>query len=123
MSELEQEPAAPTFRVAHRMVGDAAVVAVYGEIDGETAELLAAAVREGLQRTRAPFCVLDLTDVDYLGGAGLKALAASNGEAEKRREPLRVVVDSNRPVIRPIEITGLEEVLALYHSVEDALAG
>lgn len=105
------------------MVGDAAVVAVYGEIDGETAELLAAAVREGLQRTRAPFCVLDLTDVDYLGGAGLKALAASNGEAEKRREPLRVVVDSNRPVIRPIEITGLEEVLALYHSVEDALAG
>ncbi len=105
------------------MIGAAAVVAIHGEVDGDTAALLAVAVREGLDRTQAAFCVLDLTEVDYLGGAGLQTLAATSREAENRREPLRVVVDSNRPVIRPLELTGLEEVLALYHSVEDALAG
>jgi anti-sigma B factor antagonist len=31
------------------------------------------------------------------------------------------VVDHARPVIRPIQITGLDEVLALFNSVEDAL--
>ncbi|MEV6277859.1 anti-sigma factor antagonist [Nocardia sp. NPDC051832] len=120
MSE-QQESAEPSFRVEHRMVGDAAVVAIFGEVDADTAPLLAEAVREGLDRTRAPFCVLDLTNVDYLGGAGLQTLAKTRHEAERRREPLRVVVDANRPVIRPLEITGLEEVLALYHSVDEAL--
>ena len=45
----------------------------------------------------------------------------ATGRAEARAEPLLVVVDSNRPVIRPIEITGLDKVLRLYHSVEEAL--
>jgi anti-sigma B factor antagonist len=31
------------------------------------------------------------------------------------------VVDHTRPVIRPIEITGLETALALFTSVDDAL--
>jgi anti-sigma B factor antagonist len=35
--------------------------------------------------------------------------------------PLRIVVDSTRPVIRPIEIVGLDGVLALYHDVDAAL--
>jgi anti-sigma B factor antagonist len=34
-----------------------------------------------------------------------------------------VVVDHSRPVIRPIEIVGLDNVLALYHEVEEALRG
>lgn len=105
------------------MIGDVAVVAIWGEVDATTAPQLAAAVQAGLDRTRARYCILDLTDVEFLGGAGLKTLAATNLEAEIRREPLRIVVDANRPVIRPLEISGLEEVLALYHTVEEALAG
>jgi anti-sigma B factor antagonist len=36
-------------------------------------------------------------------------------------EPLWIVVGANRPVIRPIQITGLDHVLALFHTVEEAL--
>ncbi|WP_280364921.1 STAS domain-containing protein [Nocardia wallacei] len=121
MSEGERESAPSLLRVRVRMAGAVAVVTVEGEVDSGTAGRMAAAVREGLERTKAGFCVVDLTGVEHFGAAGLKTLAATSREAENRREPLRVVVDANRPVIRPLELSGLEEVLALYHSVEDAL--
>jgi anti-sigma B factor antagonist len=37
--------------------------------------------------------------------------------------PMRFVVDTNRPVVLPIEIVGLDHALALYDSVNDAIAG
>ncbi|WP_280381523.1 anti-sigma factor antagonist [Nocardia wallacei] len=122
MNEGERESTSSVLRVEVRMVGAVAVVTVEGEVDAESAWRMAASVREGLDRTRAGFCVVDLTGVEHFGAAGLQALAATSREAENRREPLRVVVDANRPVIRPLELSGLEEVLALYHSVEQALA-
>jgi anti-sigma B factor antagonist len=38
-------------------------------------------------------------------------------------DSLRIVVDNTRPVIRPIQLTGLDQVLSLYYSVADALTG
>lgn len=35
--------------------------------------------------------------------------------------PLRIVVDSNRPMIRPMQVMNLDDELRLYHTVEDAL--
>jgi anti-sigma B factor antagonist len=65
---------------------------------------------------------VDLTAVTFFGSAGLTALLAATRLSEARREPLRIVVDHNRPVIRPIMVTGLDDVLTLYHTVEEALA-
>ena len=48
--------------------------------------------------------------------------SAAEAVTHRGYQPLRVVVDENRPVVRPIEIVGLDNVLALYHSVGDALA-
>ncbi|TNC29613.1 STAS domain-containing protein [Amycolatopsis alkalitolerans] len=67
--------------------------------------------------------MVDLSRVAFLGSSGLKTLVRAASEAERRREPLRIVVDANRPVIRPIELTGLDQVLALYHGVDKALVG
>ncbi len=103
------------------MAGEVAVVAVSGAVDHTTAHQLMQAVRTGLNQTRGGFCVLDLTAVQFLGGHGLSALLKASRAAENRRRPLRIAVDHNRPVIHPIEITGLEDFLALYHSVEEAL--
>jgi len=68
--------------------------------------------------------VLDLTHVRFLGSSGLRTLRDSALEAADHdgHQPLRVVVDHRRPVIRPIEIVGLDQILALYHTVEDAIA-
>jgi anti-sigma B factor antagonist len=41
--------------------------------------------------------------------------------ARRRSEPLHIVVDHTRPVIRPIELAGLDDVLALFHTVDQAV--
>ncbi|HEX3591497.1 MAG TPA: anti-sigma factor antagonist [Pseudonocardiaceae bacterium] len=104
--------------------GDALVVAVSGEVDGLTAPRLRAALRDAFDRLSGRILVLDLADVEFLGSAGLRTLLDSAREAmgHPGYQPLRVVVDSNRPVVRSIEIVGLDNVLALYDSVPDALA-
>lgn len=112
----------PSLRFDTREVDGAVVVAVTGEVDLDTAPRLREAVAVALDEAASGTCVLDLTDVTYLGSAGLTALVDATREAASRREPLRIVVDANRPVIRPIEITGLDQVLHLYHSVEEAMA-
>jgi anti-sigma B factor antagonist len=104
---------------------DALVVTVAGEIDRLTVDRLRAAVAAGLDRVSSepgevPL-VLDLTAVRFLGSAGLQALVEATQAARRRREPLRIVVDHTRPVIRPIELTGLDDLLALYHTLDQAL--
>jgi anti-sigma B factor antagonist len=103
---------------------DALILFLDGEIDGLTAPRMRAAISTAFDRLDGRMLVLDLTEVRFLGSAGLRTLLDSAAEAVTHRgyQPLRVVVDENRPVVRPIEIVGLDNVLALYHSVGDALA-
>jgi anti-sigma B factor antagonist len=99
----------------------AIVVCADGEVDVLTAGRLRAAVDEALREAAGRPVVVDLTAVTFLGSHGLAALADAASQAERRSEPLRVVVDETRAVTRPLQITGLDEVLALYYSVEEAL--
>jgi anti-sigma B factor antagonist len=103
---------------------DAVIITVRGDVDGLTAPRLRAAVAEAFDRLDGRPLVVDLTEVTLLGSPGLRILRDSADEAVHHRgmQPLRIVVDENRPVIRPIEIVGLDEVLALYHNVDHALA-
>ena len=66
--------------------------------------------------------VVDLSRVTLLAPSGLHALVEAAQQAEQRREPLRIVVDYQKPVLLPIQITNLDEVLALYHSLQEAHA-
>ncbi len=108
-------------RIDHHEVDGILVIAITGDIDLESAPALRETVTAGIDRTSGEPCVLDLTEVTFIGSSGLAALVEMTGHAEARREPLRIVVDANRPVIRPIEITGLDDVLRLYHSVDEAV--
>jgi anti-sigma B factor antagonist len=101
---------------------EALVVTVAGEIDVLTVNRLRAAVAAGFdQLPDGATLVIDLTDVTFLGSPGLQALVEATRAAQRRREPLRIVVDHTRSVIRPIELTGLDDLLALFHTVEQAL--
>jgi anti-sigma B factor antagonist len=104
--------------------GDAVVLAVTGDVDGLTAPRLAAAVAAAFRVLCGRVLVLDLSHVRFIGSTGLRTLRESAHAAVHQRgvRPLRIVIDQNRPLIRPIEIVGLDQVLALYHTVEDALA-
>ena len=85
---------------------------------------LRAAVGNGLEHgadTDTITLMLDRTGVTFLGSPGLAALVDATGAARRLREPLRIVVDHTRPVIRPIELTGLDNLLAVYTTLDQAL--
>ena len=56
-----------------------------------------------------------------MSSQGLGALVEVTLAAQQRRTPLPIVVDHTRPVIHPIKVTRLDDVLALFHTVEEAL--
>ncbi|WP_067686181.1 STAS domain-containing protein [Nocardia jejuensis] len=96
-------------------VGTVPVLAVSGEVDVVSAPRLREAVDEAL-RTAPKLLVLDLSGVGFLGSAGLSVLLAVS-----RAVPggLRLVL--SRQARRPIEVTGMDEVLAVFDSVAAAV--
>ncbi|HEV8560263.1 MAG TPA: STAS domain-containing protein [Actinophytocola sp.] len=111
-----------TVRLADR--DGAVVVTVLGEVDGLTAPQLRNTLAEAFDRLDGRPLVVDLTRVTLLGSAWLRVLRDSADEAVHHRGLLLcVVVDENRPVVRPIEIVRPDQILGLYHCVDHALAG
>jgi len=114
----DANPSRPGLRITSRSEGVVRVVEAAGEVDLVTAPALRTALTDALDESSGGPCVVDLTGVTFLDSAGLTTLI----EVNQRAQSLRVVVGSNRPVIRPIQLTGLDGVLALYSSLEEALA-
>jgi anti-sigma B factor antagonist len=111
-----------TVRVDDR--DDVVVLTVEGDVDGLTAPRLSVAVADAFRALAGRTLVLDLAKVQFLGSTGLRMLrhAAHKAVHHQGEQPLRIVVDHARPVIRPLEIAGLDQILALYHTVDDAIA-
>ncbi|MFJ4655140.1 STAS domain-containing protein [Nocardia sp. NPDC088792] len=96
--------------------GAAVVVRAVGEIDITSAPRLRTVLEE--IPAGAPGPVVDLSRVEFMGSVGLSLLLA----AAEKADPDRVRVVASRQVRRPIEVTGLDQVLALFDSLEAALA-
>lgn len=100
------------------------VITVRGEIDYVTADQL----RRCLERSTAAIgprvLVLDLSAVTYFGSVALAILLETADDLTRRSSalhPFRVVVDQSRPVIRPIQIGGVQSLIRLHHELDDAL--
>ena len=92
---------------------DATVVHVVGEIDTLTAPVLRAQLDEHLPTV--PVLVIDLSDVTFLGSAGLAALVGAKDASDAFRHTLWLVCGS-RIVVRALEATGL---LTLFNVADD----
>ncbi|WP_051714236.1 STAS domain-containing protein [Nocardia rhamnosiphila] len=103
--------------VAVRANDGTAIVTVQGEVDMASAPQLQAAL-EDAQRGGDPL-VVDMSEVGFLGSAGLSVLLVIS-EAAAPGAGLRVVVSD--AVRRPIELTGLDKLLSVHESLADALA-
>lgn len=76
----------------------------------------------GPSTTPARQVIVDLSGVVLLASAGLVALQDAQMGCEARQgEPLRVVVDHSRPVIRPLQMAGLDQQVRLFYDLHDAL--
>lgn len=94
------------------------VLEVAGEIDLSNATQLHAAFAHVL-RDEPAFLVVDLSRVTFLGSAGLNLLIATNDRMGEGR--MRVVAPST-PARRAIELSGMDQVLSVYTTVDDALS-
>lgn len=108
-------------QVTRSVVDGCIVLSVNGEIDALTAPTLDSAIRTGIRESAPGVLVVDLTAVEFLGSAGLAVLVNTVKDAQDQRVMLRIVIDNSRPVVRPIEVTGLDAVLPVYDTVEHAL--
>lgn len=100
-----------------------AVLAVSGELDLGTADLLWPHLEVALVSTRAEVVVLDGTDLDFMDSSGLRVLlrAARLAQSDAGAATLRVVAP--HPVVqRMLELAGARNALDLRESVAEALA-
>ncbi len=105
-----------TTSVAHR--DGAAVVSIGGEIDSSTAPAFEEAIAQALEVNPAVLAI-ELSEVTFMASVGLRILAATN---EKLGESTRVAVVANSlAASRPIQLTGLDHIVALYPTLDAAL--
>jgi anti-anti-sigma factor len=102
--------------VEHRV--DAVVLCVRGELDVVTTDALQESVSLALRR-RPKVLVIDLSEVSFLASAGLTALVKAARMGTEETVVRMVVV--GRECERPIHLTGLDAVLALHPTLEEAL--
>lgn len=99
------------------------VLVVRGEIDLSTGGRLRDTVSSVLHQAGDGPVILDLSEVEFLSSSGLGHLVALDDEGRQLSRPLRIVVDETRPVVRPITTMGLDDVLSLFRTINEAVAG
>jgi anti-sigma B factor antagonist len=107
-------PEGDLIALAVATTGSAANVSASGEIDSSTAPQLRERLDEVLG-SGVDEIVVDLGGVTFIDSAGLCVLAAAHRRAADQAVRLRVLA-SHRAVIRPLEITGLYNLLHVERS-------
>ncbi|MBN1093375.1 STAS domain-containing protein [Blastococcus sp. TML/M2B] len=114
-------PASDLLRIDVVAHGPAVQVHAAGEIDSSTAPVLEHRLDDVIAGTPDRL-VIDLRGVTFLDSAGLRVLATAHKSARRRDVDLRVLV-SARAVMRPLQITGLAQLLGVEEvapAAEDA---
>src|ERR1700743_2633330 len=110
------EPDPITTSVAHR--DGVAVVSIGGEVDLSTAPVFEAGIAEALEED-PPVLVVELSEVIFMASVGLRILASTQ---EKVGESIQIaVVGANIAASRPMQLTGLDKLISLYPTLDEAL--
>jgi anti-sigma B factor antagonist len=95
------------------------IIAATGEIDMLTSPKLQDAITESLAK-RPTALIIDLTEVRFLASAGLQLLIIAREDAG---EDVRFAVVADGPATsRPIEITGINKLIDVHPTLDEALA-
>ena len=110
----------PLITVRAADVTGVVVVTVEGEIDVDTADVVLDALRLGFE-SGGPAVVADLTEVSFFGSTGISTLITAHELADEHSKDFHVVAP-HRAVKRPLQVTGVADVLSLYDSINEALS-
>lgn len=107
------------FQVRVEPQGATVVLAVTGDIDILTAPKLDEAAQQALEDSPRAL-VLDLTGVTFLASAGLSVLVHTQNQCGDHTDMRIVAADT--VTLRPLQLMALDQELAIYSSLDDALA-
>ncbi|WP_367127633.1 STAS domain-containing protein [Saccharothrix sp. HUAS TT1] len=107
-----------TAAVASAVVEGVPVLHVTGEIDMDTTRAVRRDLLEWLEGA-GPAAVLDLTGVTFMASSGLALLAEIDQHTERSGTAF-VIVATQHSVLRPLRMTGMDEVFDLHSDVRDA---
>ncbi len=111
-------------RIAITTTAERTVVTVTGELDLAVTDRLAARLGEELDLAPRAL-IIDLTRLAFCSARGLGVVLDAVAAARASGIPVAVVAEG-RPVLRPVRVLSLEDVLPLYPTLadaEDRLAG
>jgi anti-anti-sigma factor len=103
--------------VTHEQLGTAALVRVSGEIDLTTV----ARLDEALLATSSTHVILDLTDLEFLDSAGIRALDLAHRQLEGEGRSLLIVAPAGSRAAWTLRVAGFEDGF-VRQSLEDAAA-
>jgi anti-sigma B factor antagonist len=119
MADDDQSPSRQAFAVEQSRIAGAVVLSVRGDIDALTAPHLTEAMLAALPEPPSAL-IVDLSAVDFLASAGMTALVTAN---ERTAPGVRfLVVADGSSTSRPLKLMGLDRVLALYPSLDEAVS-
>jgi anti-anti-sigma factor len=95
------------------------IVALTGEIDMMSSAPVTSRIAELLDR-KPPALVIDLREVRFFGSEGIRTLVETQNQADELGVKFGVVSDS-RVVLRPLEMTAVDQLLLLFNDVDDAV--
>lgn len=116
----DQFKESPLLTVRTAEVAGVTVLVVEGELDVDTADNVLDAVRLGFA-SGGPALVADLTRVSFFGSTGISTLITAHELADEQGKKLHIVAPQ-RAVKRPLQVTGVADVLSLYDSVDEAVS-
>ena len=102
-------------------IDDRIVVEVAGEVDVHEAPTLDAELADLIEAGSVDI-IVDLSSVDFLDSTGLGVLVKGLKRAREHDGSLTVVATADR-ITKVFRITGLDTVIGLHATVEDALGG
>ena len=109
--------------VDHQTDEDSVVVHAKGEVDSTTADQLTAHLTAALELAAthpARLLIVDLQEVSFFGSAGLNAVLDCHEQGREAGTSVRLVANHG-PVLQPIEVTELDQILDIYPTLSDAL--
>ncbi|MGO8768009.1 STAS domain-containing protein [Mycobacterium sp.] len=120
MIEQSGDSVGPTpFQVGKHQVDEAVVLTVAGEVDMLSAPQLSEAIQTATTAKPAAL-IVDLSKVDFLASAGMTVLVTA--QAEVTPPTWFAVVAHGAATSRPIKLMGIDSVLPLYSTLDDALS-
>lgn len=109
--------------VDHDVRENAVVVKAKGDVDSLSVHALnnhLAKARDNAVCHPSRLVVIDLTEVTYFGSAALNAVLSCHEEGAAEGTAVAIVADQPY-VVQPIEITGLNDVLEMHPTIDQAL--